>query len=608
VFPLIDRRDPLSGVELALSEEISRAAQDVGISLDAAEIRFEETPDRSLGHIGTSIGFKLAKETRKSPEVILKEITGRMKKIEGVEEIRIKGGYINVRLDIPLISREVIEAATKGQLGRGLFSGNVMVEHTSANPVHPLHIGSGRNSVIGDTLARILSFMGYNVRRHYLVNDCGLQSAYIALGKQIVGEKPRGKVDHWYGLIYAAVNQAIELKKGNREAENNLKRIRGKDPELVDLIVERIMRMNNPEEEVYEILRRYQRGEQEIKSLLRSSAEEVISGFRQTLRRIGIEHDEYDWESDMIWSGLVEKVALMLQPYTSKENGAVYLDMNKAREKGIKVPENLPERFYLSRSDGTWLYTMTDIAYSYKKLVEIGVERCYNVVGAEQTMEQSQVRVGVALLGLDPDRIIHLGYELVSLAEGEMSGRKGIYITVDEVLDETAKRASKLIAGRDIEEDISEKVAVGAFRYAMLSIDPKKKLQFNWDRVLNLEENSGPFIQYSYTRAVSILRKAGYVPKEYDTKLLSSGLEEDLILLIARIPKILRDSVDLLRPDLIVQHANEMAKKFNKFYEEIPVIQSENKLRDARLKLVEAFKESLGSLMDIAGIPRMERM
>jgi arginyl-tRNA synthetase len=151
-------------------------------------------------------------------------------------------------------------------------------------------------------------------------------------------------------------------------------------------------------------------------------------------------------------------------------------------------------------------------------------------------------------------------------------------------------------------------VAVGAFRYAMLSIDPKKKLQFNWDRVLNLEENSGPFIQYSYTRAVSILRKAGYVPKEYDTKLLSSGLEEDLILLIARIPKILRDSVDLLRPDLIVQHANEMAKKFNKFYEEIPVIQSENKLRDARLKLVEAFKESLGSLMDIAGIPRMERM
>ena len=605
---MLDRRDPLFSVELVLSEEISRVAHYLGILIDKREIKFDETPDRSLGHIGTSIGFKLAKEMRKNPEAVLKEIIGRMRKIEGVEDFIAKGGYLNVKLDIPLISREVIEAATKGQLGRGLFSGNVMVEHTSANPVHPLHIGSGRNSVIGDTLARILSFIGYNVRRHYLVNDCGLQSAYIALGKSIVNDKPKGKVDHWYGLIYAAVNQAIELKKGNKEAENNLKRIRERDPELVDSIVNRIMNMEDPEKEVYEILKRYQRGEKEIRLLLRSSAEEVISGFRQTLRRIGVEHDEYDWESDMVWSGLVEKVALMLKPYASVDDGAMYLDMNKAREKGVKVPENLPDRFYLSRSDGTWLYTMTDIAYSYKKLVEIGVDRCYNVIGAEQTMEQQQVKVGVALLGLDPDRIVHLGYELVSLAEGEMSGRRGIYITVDEVLDETVKRASKLIAGRDVSEDVSEKVAVGAFRYAMLSIDPKKKLQFSWNRVLNLEENSGPFIQYSYTRAVSILRKAGYIPEEYDASLLSSKLEEDLVLLMARIPKVLRDSVDLLRPDLVVQHANEMAKNFNKFYEEIPVISSEKNVRDARLKLVEAFKESLGSLMDIAGIPRMERM
>ncbi|MGC9103842.1 MAG: arginine--tRNA ligase [Candidatus Methanodesulfokora sp.] len=605
---MLDKRDPLSSVELALSEEISRVVNDIGISLDKREIKFDETPDRSLGHMGTSIGFKLAKEMRRSPEAALKEIIERMNKVEGVENFIAKGGYLNVKLDVPLISREVIEAATKGHLGRGLFSGNVMVEHTSANPVHPLHIGSGRNSVIGDTLARILSFIGYNVRRHYLVNDCGLQSAYIALGKSIINDKPKGKVDHWYGLIYAAVNQAIELKKGNKEAEENLRRIRERDPELVDSIVSRIMNMEDPEKEVYEILRRYQKGEREIKSLLRSSAEEVIGGFMQTLRRIGVEHDEYDWESDMVWSGLVEKVALMLKPYVSVDDGAMYLDMNKAKEKGVKVPENLPDRFYLSRSDGTWLYTMTDIAYSYKKLVEIGVDRCYNVIGAEQTMEQQQVKVGVALLGLDPDRIVHLGYELVSLAEGEMSGRRGIYITVDEVLDETAKRASKLVAGRDVGEDVSEKVAVGAFRYAMLSIDPKKKLQFSWNRVLNLEENSGPFIQYSYTRAASILRKAGYIPEEYDTSLLSSRLEEDLVLLMARIPKVLRDSVNLLRPDLIVQHANEMAKKFNKFYEEIPVISSEKNIRDARLKLVEAFKESLGSLMDIAGIPRMERM
>ncbi|MGC9019999.1 MAG: arginine--tRNA ligase [Candidatus Methanodesulfokora sp.] len=605
---MLDKRDPLSSIELALSEEISRVVNDIGISLDKREIKFDETPDRSLGHMGTSIGFKLAKEMRRSPEAALKEIIERMNKVEGVENFIAKGGYLNVKLDVPLISREVIEAATKGHLGRGLFSGNVMVEHTSANPVHPLHIGSGRNSVIGDTLARILSFIGYNVRRHYLVNDCGLQSAYIALGKSIINDKPKGKVDHWYGLIYAAVNQAIELKKGNKEAEENLRRIRERDPELVDSIVSRIMNMEDPEKEVYEILRRYQKGEREIKSLLRSSAEEVIGGFMQTLRRIGVEHDEYDWESDMVWSGLVEKVALMLKPYVSVDDGAMYLDMNKAREKGVKVPENLPDRFYLSRSDGTWLYTMTDIAYSYKKLVEIGVDRCYNVIGAEQTMEQQQVKVGVALLGLDPDRIVHLGYELVSLAEGEMSGRRGIYITVDEVLDETAKRASKLVAGRDVGEDVSEKVTVGAFRYAMLSIDPKKKLQFSWNRVLNLEENSGPFIQYSYTRAASILRKAGYIPEEYDTSLLSSRLEEDLVLLMARIPKVLRDSVNLLRPDLIVQHANEMAKKFNKFYEEIPVISSEKNIRDARLKLVEAFKESLGSLMDIAGIPRMERM
>jgi len=151
-------------------------------------------------------------------------------------------------------------------------------------------------------------------------------------------------------------------------------------------------------------------------------------------------------------------------------------------------------------------------------------------------------------------------------------------------------------------------VAIGAIRYALLAVDPNKVVRFDWNRVLNLNENSGPFIQYSYTRAASILRKAGSMPASFDPLNLKEELEEELIFKMAEVPSVVRSSVDLMRPDILIQHANELALIFNKYYEKYPVLKAEEGVKEARIFLVAAFKGTLGILMDLAGIPRLDRM
>ncbi len=640
---MLDPRDPLGALKKALARAVSRAAKEMGVELDSSDVPMQRTPSRDVGHVGTPIGFKLAGRLAMRPEEVSQQIVDRLDLSSlpmavGASAAR---GFVNFRFDEPAFFRLVIEAASSPDFGKGdPKPGVVMVEHTSVNPAHPLHVGSGRNAVIGDSYARMLKHLGWNVETHYLVNDSGHQTILLSYGYSKVRDlAPRGKIDHWFGVIYAATNIATELPKAESPEREKLlgalERLRSSNPELVERILNGVRSDPDPASQIRRLLVAYQAGEEWAKEIVRPAAESVMEGFVQTLSRLGIHHDAYDWESDLIWNGWADEALRRIEStgYVGREDGAVYVDVGRAireredvmrafnltpeqvRELDSKgrLDEVVPPRFYLTRSDGTWLYTATDVAYSLYKIEGVGVQVCYNVIGAEQRLEQQQVRASVALAGEDPDKIIHFSYELVNLVGIKMSGRLGIYVTLDELMDEAKAKVKEILRGRaglsaEEVDEIAEKVAVGAIRYALVSVDPIKPVVFSWDRVLNLEANSGPFIQYAYTRASSILRKAGSAPEEYEAAALGTDEEVGLIFHIAELPETLRSAVSLRRPDIVAQYANELAIRFNKFYEGHPVLPAEEPVRSARLALVRAVKNTLGLAMDLVGIPRLEKM
>ncbi len=639
--------DPLGSFKSALARQVNEALAEAGVDLTFSPLQVGRSP-KSADTYGLPVGFKAARLMGVRPEEAASRIAGRLNpsSIPYAAEVLVEGGYLNVRVDRRSLFRDVLSLAAREELGREERRGErIMVEHTSVNPVHPLHVGSGRNAIIGDSFARIVEYLGWDVRRHYLVNDCNLQVAILAAGRSKVRDlRPKGKPDHWFGLIYAMANAVLEIDRIRRgeveededegeersieEWRETIERVRAQDPEIAEGISELDMGY------VMDLLKRYQSGDPAAREVFREVAESVLRGFLQTLGRMGIRYDRFDWESELIWESWVRKSLEKLEAsgYLGREGEAIYVDLGRAvRERddvrrvfGLneeqvrelaeegRLEEVVPPRFYLTRSDGTWLYTGTDVAYSLYKVEAAGVSRCYNVIATEQTLEQKEVRASLALMGYDPDFLVHFAYEMVNLVGVRMSGRRALYITLDDLLDEAKTKVMRILEERGVEggemEEIAEKVAVGALKYALINVSPTKVVQFRWERVLDFETNSGPFVQYSYTRAHNIVNKAGEIPESFDPSMLESDLEVSLAYMLADFPERVRSSYQLLRPDLISQYANGLASTFNKFYETHPVLNAPIGKREARLWLVLGVRGVLGKALDLIGVPRLERM
>ncbi|HDI85866.1 MAG TPA: arginine--tRNA ligase, partial [Candidatus Korarchaeota archaeon] len=200
---MLDSRDPLGSLKEHIAMEIAEAASQLGLKVDPTEIPVQKTPSRDVGHLGSPIGFKLAGRLKMSPEEVSKSVVDRLNlsSIPIAASASPARGFVNFRFDEPTLIRAIIDAASSPEFGRGdVLGGVVMVEHTSANPAHPLHVGSGRNAVIGDSYARMLRHAGRKVETHYLVNDSGNQTILMSYGfSKVTGEKPKGKIDHWFG-------------------------------------------------------------------------------------------------------------------------------------------------------------------------------------------------------------------------------------------------------------------------------------------------------------------------------------------------------------------------------------------------------------------------
>lgn len=616
------------------------------------EIRLTVPADSAYGDLSFSTfahGKSVGKDPRLIAEGVVKRIEAIQRELVGKVELA-GGGYVNFFIDLTRFTE--LTLGVIGEKGRsyGLSTAkgsSVIVEHTSVNPIHPIHVGGARNAVIGDCLSRILRAAGREVKAHFYIDDVGLQVAQASYGLGIVGSaKSKGKSDHYIGFIYAATSCAMSIKRlrmeieelkaecKDEEARGKIKELddwigaaadlRAKDEELFDKISDGIYAVQDPDSEVNKLLKRYEEKDSRAVKLIRGLSELALAGFRETLGRVGIEFDSWDWESEITsWSGSAEKVVerLAKTEYVEVEKGTFVLDSElvanrlKLKEKyGIKT--EVPP-LTLKRSDGTTLYTTRDIAYTLWKFER--ADDVINVISIEQKLPQLQLKLALYALGEGrlAEKLVHFSYELVHIPGYKMSGRRGRFVAFDDVLSEGVMRAFREVTERSPhlnEEErrrIAEVVGIGSVRYAMIAVASNKPITFTWDRVLNFEQNSAPFIQYAHARASNILAKVGSDlakcgPPDYAG--VTSNYEKDLIVMLSIFPEVVSDAARTLRPENLAEFANNLASKFNLFYDNVPVLKAEGGIKAARLNLVEATKLVIANALSLIGIEAPSRM
>ncbi|MCS7366156.1 MAG: arginine--tRNA ligase [archaeon GB-1867-035] len=600
--------------------------------------------------------FSIARVVKENPRRLAESIVEKIdiRRLKFIEKIEVAGGgYVNFYVNYPALAYETFKSAecldeTYGHL-KVETPLRIVVEHTSANPIHPLHIGAARNAVLGDTLARLLRARGHNVKVHFYINDVGLQVAVAAYGYDKIGRvKPVGKPDHFIGLIYAMTNCIVEIsdlkRKLNKLDEmgvvgedrvriaNELsewigiaKDLRDRNPSLFDKLLETISLDDDPKKSIAQLDLQYELGEKDAVELFRKLCLLCIDGFKETFERANIDVESWDWESDIVWSSRVKSVidALKRTSFTYFDGGALIFDAEKAaitlglkKDLGVSELYEVP-KLTLVRSDGRTLYPTRDIAYTLWQFEHFNADKVIHVIGVDQTLPQLQLRIALATLGKMNYALnmIHFAYELVHLPGFKMSSRRGRYVEFDRILGEAIERAEEEVRRRSPKLDdetvrnIGRMIGVGAVRYALLSVTPSRKMTFTWERVLNFEQNSAPFIQYAHARACNILAKVDALPEEYDPSLLNHRLERELILKVSMFPEVVADAADNLRPEILTEYANFLALTFNSFYDALPVLKAKPlELRNARLHLVNVVRITLRNTLSLMGISAPSRM
>ncbi|MGA3111916.1 MAG: arginine--tRNA ligase [Candidatus Bathyarchaeia archaeon] len=616
-------------------------------------ITLSKTPNIEYGQLASSLCFELAKKLNQKPIAVAEHLAEVIdsSSFNLIEKVSCAGaGYINFHVNFAKFSGLTLESIKKLKFDYGFVKTSkplkIIVEHTSVNPLHPIHIGQARNPMIGDALARILECRGHTVSRHYYIDDVGRQSSVVAYGYNKLGRpKPTEKPDLFVGKIYtvtsclveinrlkrvrdlaAAVNSVEDLAKANKEIDEWMSiaaELKEKYPVLFEALMDKISLDENPEEEINRLNRAYEDGKPKAKKLIREVSDLCLEGFRETMKRVGVTYDSWDWESDFVWSTEVSEVMQKLKttPFVYAEKGVLEFDAEKVTQVlDLKGKLGLSENnevspLTLGRADGTTLYTTRDIAYTLWKFKK--ARKVINVIGMEQSLAQLQLKIALYALGYGEyaDNLVHFAYNLVTLPGYKMSSRRGHYITFDAVLDEAIQRAYEEVSKRspllsdEEKRKIANFVGLGAVRYALVDVDSSKPVVFTWERVLNFETNSAPYVQYTHARACSILRKAAKEPENPSYELLVEKLERELVLNLAGFPDAFVEATEYLKPNMMADYANALADKFNTFYNALPVLKADSEgLINARLTLTQAIEIVIHNALTLIGIVAPDKM
>ena len=559
-----------------------------------------EVPPGGKGDFGFPC-FTLAKPLRKAPPLIAKELAEAIsdRGLEGMT-CEAAGPYVNFTSDQTPLVRKTLEAIVrmKGTYGRLDRSGRVTIEHTSANPNGPFHVGRARNPIIGDTVARLMRFAGYDVETQYWVNDMGKQVAILTWGIKTmsadgVAAPMYDKIDHKLVGYYQAANKIMESDKGVQDQLNLLMRA-----------YETAIAEGDPQRPILRL------GDTVILARdVRDCTAQVLEGMKLSLATMNVAFDRFVWESECVADHSVNNVIERLNKMPisqTTDDGARFIDM---AEFGI---EGRNTQFVYTRSDGTSLYTTRDVAYHQWKMSNC--DMAINILGEDHKLEARQLSVVLERLGQRTPEVIF--YAFVALPEGKMSTRRGNVVFLDQLIEEARELALNEVEQRRQElspqerKSIADIIGVSSIRYNIIRVQSDKKIVFKWEDALNLEGDSAPFIQYTYARASNILKRATPSGLVSDAPLpdLTEPSEVALVRCMGELPDVVANAVDGRKAHLIAIYAHKLATAFNQFYRDCPVISEDANLMRCRLQLVEAFRTTMRNVLGILGIDALESM
>jgi len=569
-------------VEAALSEALS------ALDLPSDDLGIEHPPEDVPGVLASSAAYRLADVAGAPPPKIAADIASEIDPAEYdyVGSVQTQGPYVNF-LPSDRYFEGTLEAAQADDYGTLEDTGDsVVVEHTSANPTGPVHVGRARNPIVGDALARVLEYAGNDVERHYYVNDAGRQIAvftwaYETFDESDLPEPERESPEYEMVRYYRAANDYLEeASESEQEAA---------------------------EDEIGSILQGLENGDEETYERVSEVVDTVLGGMTETLGRLPAEFDEFVKETRFMRDGSTDDLVDRLKELDAAvfEEDAWQLDL-----------PDFEKNLVFLRSDGTSLYTTRDLAHHEWKFDNY--DRAVTVLGEDHKLQADQLSSTLERLGHDTDRLQQVFYSWVNLPEGGMSTREGTGVDLDDLLDEAIDRAREEVEdrledrqrsddldGADVER-IAHQVGIGAVRYDVVAKQPTKGITFEWDRALDFEAQSAPYVQYVHARCCGIIdegKDAGYeVPETVSAATLTTDAERDLLRAIARFPGVIEQAAAELRPHVVATYTRDIAEAFNTFYRECPVLDADPETRAARLALVAAARTTVANALDALGV------
>jgi len=568
---------------------------------NSKQVQVQKTRKEIKGDYTINV-FPLLKISRKKPEETA-EIIGDIliKEVDYITDYNIIKGFLNINIDKNIWIDFLVTNVENINYGKEESEKtNIMVEYSSPNTNKPLHLGHLRNNFLGHSVSEILKAAGNKVIKVNLVNDRGIHICKSMLAWQKFGngatpESTNQKGDKFVGDYYVKFDQEYKKEIADLVEKGATKEEAEKQAPLM--------------KEAQELLRKWEAKEPDTYNLWKKMNNWVYTGFDVTYKKMGISFDKIYYESNTYLLGKkivdegFEKGILF-----KKEDGSVWADLTE---------DGLDQKLLL-RADGTSVYMTQDIGTAEQRFSEFSIDNMIYIVGNEQNYHFQVLKIVLKKLGYDwADNIFHLSYGMVELPEGKMKSREGTVVDADDLIDEminTAREKSQELGKLDDyteeeKEKVYKTIALGALKYFILKVDPKKGMMFNPKESIDFNGNTAPFIQYTYTRIKSILRKLENADINFDRTIEISQKEKDLIKTVYEFPNVVSTAADIYSPALISNYVYEIAKEFNQFYHDFPILKAENENeKNFRVNLAKIVGTTIKNAMSLLGIDVPERM
>ena len=591
-------------IEKFIAESVQGAVEALYGPLTGEQLQIQKTRKEFAGDY-TLVTFPLLKKSRKSPEMTANEIgqwlADNVKEVAGFNVIK---GFLNIELAPAFWADRFAEIMADKEFGYGAPTNRtIMIEYSSPNTNKPLHLGHIRNNLLGYSVAEILKANGHNVIKANLVNDRGIHICKSMLAWQLYGkgETPASsgmKGDHLVGKYYVEFDkhykaQIKELVAGGMSEEEAKKQA----PIMLG---------------AQEMLRKWETGDEEVRTLWSTMNGWVYDGFDVTYKALGVDFDKVYYESQtyLLGKSLVEE-GLAKEVFYRREDNSVWIDL---------TGDGLDEKLLL-RGDGTSVYMTQDLGTAFRRFEDNKLDDMIYVVGNEQNYHFQVLKLVLKKLGYAEwsDHITHLSYGMVELPEGKMKSREGTVVDADDLIADMVKTAREMSAElgkldgctEEEAEAVSTMVGLGALKYFILKVDPKKTMLFDPRESIDFNGNTGPFIQYTHARICSVLRKAADQGIAYDTKAEADYIAEEieLVKMLADYPATVAAAGENFAPSIIGAYIYELAKAFNGYYHDHSILREENvEVRKLRLQLAATVASVIRKGMKLLGIDVPERM